>query len=225
MRRGLVIVLLAACGGTRAPETTYHAAGTGTDVAGADERVGGGRFARGEVDHALASARKAVELDDARLAEDDAKDDGKDPEAPVRRAALLADRVATASFAAQLDACLREPDDCPPSLDEPVIPDAFDQATHDFKGTFTADAAKWPATAAEIEKAACGCRTGACVEWVIADLARWEDQLPAAAQADESAATHVVGARECIWSRLGKKSIELSPPPSDPGGGNDAASE
>ena len=214
MRRGLVIVVLAACGGTHAPKTTYHTAGTGPGSdGGGGERIAGGRFARGEVEHALKKANENVALYDARLAEADAKDDGKDPDAPVRRAAMLADRVATAAFAQQLDACLREPDDCPPSLDEPAIPDAFDQAAHEFKGSFTADAAKWPAAAADIEKAACGCRTGACVEWVIADLARWEDQLPAAVQADEAAATHVVGARACIWSRLGKRSIGAAPAP------------
>jgi hypothetical protein len=214
MRRVLVIALVAGCGGTRAPETTYHAAGAGTDEAGG-ERVAGGRFARGDVEHELERARKAVELDDARLADADEKDDGKDADAPVRRAALLADRTATAAFAVQLDACLREPDDCPPSLDEPAIPDSYDPVTHQLKDAFAADAAKWPAAAAELEKAACGCRTGTCVDWVMTDLARWEEQLPAAAQADESAASHVVGARACIWSRLGKKPITAAPAPTD----------
>jgi|SRR5579862_3911395 len=224
MRRGLVFFLLAACGGTHAPETTYHAAGPGSGSDDASsERIAGGRFARGEVEHAMKKANENVALYDARLADADAKDDGKDPDAPVRRAAMLADRVATAAFAQQLDACLREPDDCPPSLDEPSIPDDFDQATHEFKGSFTADAAKWPAAAADLEKAACGCRTGSCVEWVIADLARWEDQLAASVQADEAAATHVVGARACIWSRLGRKPITA--PPADTDTGSDAASE
>jgi hypothetical protein len=47
---------------------------------------------------------------------------------------------------------------------------------------------------------------------VIADLDRWEDALPAAAQADDAAASHVSGARACIWARLGKK----APPRAQP---------
>jgi hypothetical protein len=115
--------------------------------------------------------------------------------------------VAGAAFAAQLAACLQTPDDCPPSLDEPAIAPDFDPATLSFKGAFTADASKWPAAATSIEAAACGCRTGGCVSWVMADLDRWEAALAPSVQADEAAATHVVGARACIWTRLGKKAI------------------
>ena len=214
MKRALVIALVAACGGTRAPESTYStsaASGSASDDGGG-ERVGGGRFSRAQVEHAIDKETKALQLLDASLSEADDKDDGKDPDAPVRRAAMHADRVAGAAFAAQLAACLHDADDCPPSLDEPAIASDFDPASLSFKGTFAADVSKWPATATSIEAAACGCRTGACVAWVMADLDRWEAALPAAAQADESAATHVVGARECIWARLGKKAIAVPQP-------------
>ena len=220
MKRALVLAAaLAACGGTRAPETTYHAGpGDGSDAGDPNARVGGGRFARGQVEHAIRVETDALGLLDARIADADAKDDGKDPDAPVRRAAMHADRVAGAAFVAQLGACLREPDDCPPSLDEPAISNDFDLGTRQFKGAFSADASKWPTAAASIEAAACGCRTGACVDWVMADLDRWEAALPASAQADEAAATHVVGARECIWTRLGKRSLAPVPTDSDDDG-------
>lgn len=213
MNRALVALVVggAACGGTRAAESTYHAPATTGDEGGGGPRVGGGRFARADVEHAIKAEEDALAALDAKIDAADAADDGKDPDAPVRRAAMHADRVAGAAFAAQLQACLATADACPPSLDEPTIASDFDLATHQFKGAFNSAAAAWPDAAAAIEKAACGCRTGTCVDWVLADLDRWEAALPAATQADEAAATHVVGARACLWSRLGKKSPPVVP--------------
>jgi len=206
MKRALVALALAACGGTRATESTYHAPTVGGDEGGAGGRVAGGRFARADVEQAIKAEQDALAALDQKIVAADQADNGKDPEASVRRAAMHADRVAGAAFVAQLEACLAAAEACPPSLDEPQIGADFDLATHQFKGAFESSQSKWPAAAASIEAAACGCRTGLCIDWVMADLDRWEAALPASAEAEEASATHVVGARECIWARLGKKS-------------------
>ena len=212
MKRALVALCLAACGGTRSTESTYHAPTTGGGDEGGETRVAGGRFARADVEHAIKAEQDALASLDQKLLSADEADNGKDPDAPVRRAAMHADRVAGAAFVAQLQACLGTAEACPPSLDEPTIGADFDLATRQFKGAFESTQAKWPAAAAAIEAAACGCRTGLCVDWVMADLDRWEAALPASVEADEASATHVVGARECIWARLGKKSRLPSQP-------------
>jgi hypothetical protein len=220
MNRGVLALVLAAacgaaCGGTKTPEATYKTSTTGGDEGGG-VRVGGGRFSRADVEHAIKTEQDALAQLDQRIADLDAKGDPRDADAPVRVAALRADRTAGAAFVAQLGRCLDDPAQCPPSLDEPAIAADFDLASHQFKGAFGWSAAQWPEAAAQLEKNACGCRTSSCVDWVMADLDRWETAVPADAQADEAAATHVVGARACLWTRLGRRPIDApSPNPAD----------
>ena len=91
------------------------------------------------------------------------------------------------------------------------MPREYDPATGDFTTQIRVVASQWPATAAQIQAAACGCRTGVCVQWVTADLDRWEAALPADAQSDDAAVEHVTAARACLWSRLGKRAHRVNP--------------
>lgn len=204
MRAAALFVMLAACGGTRPTEATYHASVPGGDEGGGSARVGGGRFARGDVEKAIRAEKDALALIDQKVIDTENGDDGKDADAPVRLAALRADRAAGGAFVAQLEACEQDGDACPPSLDEPQIGSDFDAASGEMNGAPNLATAKWPDQAAVLERNACGCRTRACVDWVMADLARWEAAVPPDAQADEAAEVHVVGARACLWTRLGK---------------------
>jgi hypothetical protein len=207
----LVIGGLAACGSSKTPASTLRTSTTGGDDGGAVQ-VGGGRYARADVEHALKAERDALAQLDQRIADTEAHADSRDDAAPVRLAALRADATAGAAHAAQLQRCLGDRAQCPPSLDEPAIDADFDPDTRQFRTALAATPTPWPEIAARLEQHACGCRTSICVDWVMADLDRWEAAVPADAQSDETAETHVVGARACLWTRLGKR-----PPAADTG--------
>ena len=196
----------AACPGDRTAPATYHTSAPPSLHGGADtgDRVAGGRFSRAEVQRAIQAEQDHLLTLDRRIQDAEAATSSSAAAAAITWSRLRADRTAAASFVAQLMACLDQPAMCPPSLDEPLIPRDFDPGTGEMTGAFTADPAAWPETAARLEKDACGCRTRACVDWVLADLARWEAAVPAAAQDDDAAAAHVVGARTCLWDRLGE---------------------
>jgi hypothetical protein len=197
----LVVVVAAGCHGAPVEDAT----GGGTsDVdrgsAGDDPVSLGGE----DVSAVRAAEQDALADLDAKIAKAEAALEGsKDPALVEAMLALQHDRIARVSFLAQLDRCAADATQCPPSLDEPAIPSTFDPAIGDFTGTFTAAADDWPAAATAIAAAACGCRTRTCVDWVLADLARWEHALTPHEQDAGDAAQSVTQARECLWSRLG----------------------
>ena len=197
-----------ACSGSSAPPPAYPTVAVAGlhDGGGAGARVAGGRFSRAEVEHAIAAEQDHLLELDRRIQETEANADPSSAAgAAVAASVLRGDRVAAASFVAQLMACLDDAEVCPPSLAEPLIPRDFDPSTGEMTSEVTVDPAAWPRTAAQLEQNACGCRTSACVAWVLADLARWEAAVPQDVQADETAAAHVTGARACLWARLGRR--------------------
>jgi len=198
----------AGCPGDRTTPATYHAVAPASPHGGAaadGARVAGGRFSRAEVDKAIQAEQDHLLSLEGRIQEaDENASHATAAEAAVLGARLRADRTASASFVHQLMACLDDPTVCPPSLDEPLIPRDFDPETGEMTSKVTIDPAKWPETAARLERDACGCRTRVCVDWVLAELARSEAAVPAAVQDDDAAAEHIVGARTCLWERLGE---------------------
>jgi len=208
-RAALIAVLAAACGAPQGTLTSEREAG-GTRL---DSTQRGGEIALGRAAVERTVRDERIKVQSARLALDRAIDegDGHDDALPVKLAVLRADITARASFVAQLELCLTDASECPPSLDEPTIPRDYDATTGDFTTQIKPVASAWPATAGQIEAAACGCRTGACVQWVTADLDRWEAALSGEAQADDAAVEHVTGARACLWSRLGKRAHRVNP--------------
>jgi len=205
MNRGVLLVALVACGGSRGAAPEVRTSTVGGDESG-DIAVAGGHLHRGDVERALDSERRALQALDQRITDVESRADND----AAATAGLRADATARAAYADQLQRCLSDATQCPPSLDEPTIDADFDAASGQFKGAFASSVSQWPDAAATLEKHACGCRTAACVDWVMADLDRWEASIPADAQADEVAATHVVGARACLWTRLGHRAIGAS---------------
>lgn len=187
--RAHVFVVAAALGGC--PKTPVE--DTTGGMSGLDRGEGGeGGVSLGgkDVGPVLGPEQDALAALDAKIARADGDE----------LVALRHDRTARASFIAQLERCAEDALACPPSFDEPVIPDAFDPATHTIAGERSGD---WPAAAEAIHVAACGCRTRACVDWVLADLLRWESSMTPHEQDEGTAAERVTAARECLWSRLG----------------------
>ncbi len=191
MNRGpLIFVIGAALGGcpkTPVEDTTGGVSGLDRGSAGEEGVSLGGK----DVSGVLASEQEALAALDAKI---EATDDVE------ARVALQHDRTARASFIAQLERCSDDALACPPSFDEPTIPAAFDPATHTIDGAPSGD---WPRAAESIAAAACGCRTRTCVDWVLADLQRWESSMTPHQQDEGDAAESVTLARECVWSRLG----------------------
>jgi len=180
-RLAFVVFALAACGPSVREETTPGP----VDVV----RGGGTEEARGSADHAavapvLEDAKaRMVTLDGRIEAEEDVD----------ARVALALDRVALASFVADLDACLGGAGACPDSLDEPgAAPD----------GSVVPTAAGWPGAARGLARDGCACRTHACAMAVIDELARWNDALDPVAL--DVAAEDETRARECVARRLGR---------------------
>ena len=200
---------LAACGGSRAHGTYDPGTGSGSvDVGDPNAMVGGGRFSRRQIAEAIRDEKQSIAKLDERIGDTSAKlDAAYDDDTTVVLASLRADRVAATSFVAQLEQCLDEPGACPPSLDVPQVPSDFDVTTGEFAGKPVLDPSKWAEASAAIEKSACGCRSSSCVLWVTADIDRWEAALSEDDQADEAAAAHVTGARECLFARLGERPI------------------
>lgn len=203
--RAVLLVVGAVVTGCR-PAPVEDATGGGpSDVdrgsAGDDPVSLGGK----DVSRALADEQAALADLDAKIVDAETAVEGsKDPAVIEAMLALHHDRTARRSFIAQLERCSTDATACPPSLDEPAIPDAYDPAIGEITGGFTARVDAWPAAASAIAEAACGCRTRRCVDWVMADLARWESALtPHEADAGDSAET-VTQARGCLWSRLGR---------------------
>ncbi len=135
----------AACGasqGRRGPDR--EAGGTRLDTT---RRGGEIALGRATVERAVRDERIRVEA--ARLALERAIDegDGRDDALPVKLAVLRADITARASFVAQLELCLIDSTECPPSLDEPSIPRDYDATTGDFTTQIRPVASAWPATA------------------------------------------------------------------------------
>jgi hypothetical protein len=199
----------AACGAPQGRLTDDPA----TAGARLDSTQNGGPIALGRPNVERAVRDERIKVQSARLELDRAIDegDGHDDLLPVKLAVLRADITARASFVAQLELCLVDSTECPPTLDEPTVPHDYDPDSGDFATAIHPTATEWPATAAQIEKSACGCRTGACVNWVTADLDRWEAAVPADAPSDDAAVEHVTGARACLWSRLGKRAHRVNP--------------
>lgn len=203
------VLALAACGGSQGT----HATGASDPSTRLDATSRGGPNPLGRPAVERAARDERIKVEQARLALDRLIEDsdGKDDSLPVKVAALEADITARASFAEQLELCLADSSECPPTLDEPTVPRDYDPATGDFTAQIRVVASQWPATAAQIQAAACGCRTGVCVQWVTADLDRWEAAVPADAQSDDAAVEHVTAARACLWSRLGKRAHRVNP--------------
>ena len=180
-RLALVVFALAACAPSAREETTPGPVEVG--------RGGGGEEARGGADQAavgpaLEDAKaRLVTLDGTLEAEEDAD----------ARVALALDRVALASFVADLEACLAGTRACPDSLDEPgAAPD----------GSIVPTAAAWPGAARSLARDGCACRTHACAMAVLDELARWNDALDP--RGLDAAAEDETRARECVARRLGR---------------------
>jgi hypothetical protein len=158
-----------------------------------------------DVSAALADEQAALaELEVQITKAEDALENSKDPALAEAMLALHHDRTARQSFIAQLERCAKDATQCPPSLDEPSVPSNYDPAIGELTGAFSASVDEWPEAATAIAAAACGCRTYRCVEWVLADLARWESALTPHEEDAGDAAESVTLARECVWSRLGR---------------------
>jgi hypothetical protein len=189
-----LLALVVACAGSTGPGAEPVAADRG--------RVGGGRYARADIERALEAELATLAEMDRRIGELEAAESRAEAEA-AEIDALRADRVARAGFAADLGSCLEGATTCPPALDEPTPPATWDPASGALTGAFTPPA-DWVADAARLERAGCGCRTASCAAWVLAELARWEKSAPPPAASDDAAAGHVSGARGCLQRRLGR---------------------
>jgi hypothetical protein len=206
MNTGVVAIVVGAvvAGCHPTPVDDHTGGGTsGVDrgTAGEDPVSLGGK----DVSKVLADEQAALADLEAKLAEAEAALEGsKDPARVEAMLALQHDRTARTSFIAHLERCSTDATQCPPRLDEPQIPSTYDPAIGEITGAFTATEDAWPAAATAIAEAACGCRTRRCVEWVLADLARWEGALTPHEQDAGDAAVSVTLARQCLWSRLGK---------------------
>jgi hypothetical protein len=189
-----LLALVVACAGSTGPGAEPVAADRG--------RVGGGRYARADIERALEAELATLAEMDRRIGELEAAESRAEAEA-AEIDALRADRVARAGFAADLGSCLEGAATCPPVLDEPTPPGSWDSATRTLTEPFTPPT-DWAADAARLERAACGCRTADCAQWALAELARWEKSAPPPAVSDRAAAGHVSGARGCLQRRLGR---------------------
>jgi hypothetical protein len=168
----LFVFAVAAC----APSVPEPAGPGPSDV----ERGGGaeGPVSNAAVSPVLEDARKDLAALEVRVAESEDVD---------ARVALELDRIALASFVADLEACVGGDVECPPVLAEPTAPP-----------TTTA----WADAAAELARGACACRTHACAVMVLAELERWNAQLSAPDL--DAAAEDETRARECASRRLGR---------------------
>ncbi|MCA9679835.1 MAG: hypothetical protein KC464_32685, partial [Myxococcales bacterium] len=166
--------------------------------------VAGGAGGR-EVGAARTAGKQALADLDAEIArtleqQDAAKDD---PALRDRMVGLLHDRTALLGFLGHLERCAAGEVACPPRLDEPKVPRDYDAAEQLIRHPFAADPTAFAGAAKAIAEASCACRTRTCVEWVLADLRRWDEGLSLEDQDDEAAAASVTLARECAWDRLG----------------------
>lgn len=202
--RGLVLVVGAVVAGCHPTPVDDQTGGGPSDVdrgtAGDDPVSLGGK----DVSKVLAAEQSALEDLDAKIAKAEAAMEGsKDPGLVEAMLVLQHDRIARASFIAQLQRCAGDATQCPPTFDEPAIPASYDPAIGEITGAFDARVEAWPDAATAIAASACGCRTRGCVDWVLADLARWEHALSPHDQDAGDATRSVTQARECLWSRLG----------------------
>lgn len=176
----LVVLAIAACGPKVAADEPERLADLDE---GGDE--GGGAGGR-DVSEAIAEAKAA-------LAALDALDEGDE-------ATLAKDRTALASFLADLERCAADGELCPPRVEEPTIPKEYDAATCEIGGSMTATVSEWEDAAPTLAASACGCRTRACAEWILAELRRWSDSLDDGQR--DGAAEHETLARECVHRRI-----------------------
>jgi len=203
--RVVALVVGAFAAGCHPTPVDDHTGGgrSGVDRGGAgDDSVSlGGK----DVSRALADEQAALAELEGKIGKAEAALEGsKDPAKVEAVLALHHDRTARRGFIAQLERCAGDATQCPPTLDEPEIPATYDPAIGELTGAFEATADAWPAAATAIFAAACGCRTYRCLEWILADLARWESALTPHEQDAGDAAHSVTSARECLWARLGR---------------------
>lgn len=132
------------------------------------------------------------------LADLDARIEDADEDTAV---ALRLDRIALASYLADVERCQAGEIECP-AAEEPAVPREYDPATGELAGPFVADGAAWPDAAARLAASACACRTHACAMWILAELDRWEAALEG--DVEDAAAEPVTLARECAAARLGR---------------------
>lgn len=209
MRCVFAMIAAAAVGcGPSAPEpesgggklSTAGGGGSGEDETGAGP-------ASAEVAQAISDQKARIESLEREIAAARDKVEADAASDPMLVEALIAlehDLVAGRSFLAHLERCTAGELACPPRLDEPAVSAEYDAATGGFGGAFTAEVETWAIVAEGLAASACACRTRVCVDWVMAELDRWEEALSESDEDHADAGVSVTAARECAWARLGK---------------------
>jgi hypothetical protein len=198
MRRLALVLAIVGCKTGSPPNgggdvVTYHGASTH-----ADDDIYKPSYDKAELQSALSAERAAEAAAAQRLRELEDKGDYDQ----LRLAG--ADLAVRRRFIASLAACHATGHVCPPRLDDPAW--TFDlEADVDPKldTPLRFDQASWQQVAAELHGRACACRTIACVDSMFVAIDRLEKRPMPDVQADDTASTSIVRARECLYRLRG----------------------
>ena len=216
MRRFVIAIALAGCGGPQVAEPTSGSARdvnltTGATLA-ADEDDHPA-YSRAELEQALIAERGAEATGERKVGDLSAALDAGSGDAGAANDALRvasADLTVRRQFIAALEDCQQNRHRCPPRLDEPRWtwdPNAptADPSKPPLDAPLRFDLDDWRKVADELHGRACACRTIGCVDSIGTTIDLLEPRPMQDVRGDDAASAAITAARECLFRLRGKR--------------------